>query len=30
MLYFFYQIGITFGIFFITRRKESDVLSEIK
>ena len=30
MLYFFYQIGITLGIFFITRRKESDVLSEIK
>ena len=30
MLYAFYQIGITFGIFFITRRKESDVLAEIK
>jgi len=30
ILYFFYQIGITLGIFFITRRKESDVLSEIK
>ena len=30
MLYAFYQIGITLGIFFITRRKESDVLSEIK
>ena len=30
MLYVFYQLGITFGIFFITRRKESDVLSEIK
>ena len=30
MLYAFYQFGITFGIFFITRRKESDVLSEIK
>jgi len=30
MLYFFYQIGITLGIFFITRRKESDVLSGIK
>ena len=30
MLYAFYQLGITFGIFFITRRKESDVLSEIK
>ena len=30
MLYVFYQLGITFGIFFITRRKESDALSEIK
>ena len=30
MLYAFYQLGITLGIFFITRRKESDVLSEIK
>ena len=30
MLYTIYQLGITFGIFFITRRKESDVLSEIK
>ena len=30
MLYAFYQFGITFGIFFVTRRKESDVLSEIK
>jgi len=30
MLYAFYQLGITFGIFFITRRKESDALSEIK
>ena len=30
LLYAFYQLGITFGIFFITRRKESDVLSEIK
>ena len=29
-LYVFYQLGITLGIFFITRRKESDVLSEIK
>ena len=29
-LYFFYQIGITLGIFFITRRNESDALSEIK
>ena len=30
MLYAFYQLGITAGIFFVTRRKESDVLSEIK
>jgi membrane-associated HD superfamily phosphohydrolase len=30
MLYVFYQLGITLGIFFITRRKESDVLSGIK
>jgi len=30
MLYAFYQLGITLGIFFITRRKESDALSEIK
>jgi len=30
MIYAFYQFGITLGIFFITRRKESDVLSEIK
>jgi len=30
MLYAFYQFGITLGIFFITRRKETDVLSEIK
>jgi len=29
-LYAFYQVGITLGIFFITRRRESDVLSEIK
>ena len=29
-IYAFYQFGITLGIFFITRRKESDVLSEIK
>ena len=29
-LYAFYQIGITLGIFLITRRRESDVLSEIK
>jgi len=30
MLYAFYQFGITLGIFLITRRKETDVLSEIK
>ena len=30
MLYAFYQVGITIGIFLVTRRKESDVLSEIK
>ena len=30
MLYAFYQCGITLGIFLITRRKEHDVLSEIK
>jgi hypothetical protein len=30
MLYAFYQFGITVGIFLVTRRKESDVLSEIK
>jgi len=30
MLYAFYQSGITIGIFLITRRKEHDVLSEIK
>ena len=30
MLYVFYQSGITIGIFLITRRKEHDVLSEIK
>jgi len=30
MLYAFYQFGITLGIFFITRRMESEVLSEIK
>jgi membrane-associated HD superfamily phosphohydrolase len=29
-IYAFYQLGITLGIFFVTRRKESDVLSEIK
>jgi len=29
-IYAFYQFGITLGIFFITRRKESYVLSEIK
>lgn len=30
MLYAFYQFGITIGIFFVTKRKETDVLSEIK
>jgi len=30
MLYAFYQSGITIGIFLITRRKEHDILSEIK
>jgi len=30
MLYAFYQSGITMSIFLITRRKEHDVLSEIK
>ena len=30
MLYAFYQFGITIGIFLVTRRKETDVLSEIK
>jgi membrane-associated HD superfamily phosphohydrolase len=30
MLYAFYQFGITVGIFLVTRRKETDVLSEIK
>ena len=30
MLYVFYQLGITLGIFLITRRKEHDALSEIK
>jgi membrane-associated HD superfamily phosphohydrolase len=30
MLYAFYQFGITLSIFLITRRKEYDVLSEIK
>ena len=30
ILYAFYQLGITLGIFFVTRRKEHDVLSEIK
>ena len=29
-LYAIYQAGITLGIFLVTRRKESDVLSEIK
>jgi len=30
MLYAIYQLGITIGIFLITRRKEHDMLSEIK
>ena len=30
LLYAFYQFGITIGIFFVTKRKETDVLSEIK
>ena len=29
-LYAIYQAGITLGIFFVTRRKETDALSEIK
>jgi len=29
-LYAIYQAGITLGIFLVTRRKESDALSEIK
>ena len=29
-LYAIYQAGITLGIFFVTRRKEADALSEIK
>jgi len=30
LIYAFYQFGITIGIFFVTRRKETDVLSELK
>lgn len=30
IMYAFYQFGITIGIFLVTRRKETDVLSEIK
>ena len=30
MIYVVYQFGITLGLFIVTRRKESDVLSEIK
>ncbi len=30
LIYAFYQSGITLGIFLITRRKESNVLSELK
>jgi len=29
-IYAIYQTGITLGIFFVTRRKEADALSEIK
>ena len=28
LMYAFYQVGITTGLFLVTRRKESDVLSE--
>ena len=30
LLYAFYQVGLTLGIFLVTRRKESKVLSELK
>ena len=30
MLYAFYQFGITVGIFLVTKRKETEALSEIK
>jgi len=30
LMYAFYQCGITVGIFLVTRRKETDVLSEIR
>ena len=29
LMYAFYQLGITLGLFFVTRRKENDILSEI-
>ncbi len=29
LMYAFYQFGVTFGIFFVTRRKESDLIPEI-
>ncbi len=30
LMYVFYQIGLTVGIFVVTRRQESDILSEFK
>lgn len=30
LVYAFYQLGITLGIFIVTRRKETDVLSELE
>lgn len=30
LLYVFYQLGLTIGIFVITRRRETDVISELK
>ena len=30
LMYAFYQCGITLGIFLVTRRKQTDVLSEIR
>lgn len=30
IIYALYQFGITFGIFFVTRRKESSILNEFK
>ena len=29
LMYAFYQLGITLGLFFVTRRRENDTLSEI-